>query len=272
MPNTITAPSFTELLATAVAQPGRLHAAYSRFHGYSLGNMLFAWAQCQERGLELGPLATYPAWQALGRQVRKGAKAIWLCQPVTVRRERTDATTGETETVAFTRFTVRPKWFVLSQTDGADYVPPALPTWDAARALAALGVMVVPFAALDGNCQGYAQDRTIAVSPLAALPLKTTVHELAHVVLGHTAEAVMTDTDRTPRDLREIEAEGVALLVLGALQQPGLEYARGYIQTWLGERREIPERSAQRIFKAADAILRAGRPAAVETDALPQAA
>jgi hypothetical protein len=69
----------------------------------------------------------------------------------------------------------------------------------------------------------------------------------------------------TPRDLREVEAESVALLVLGALNQSGLEYCRGYIQHWLrGE--EITERSAQRIFKAADAILRAGR--VVEADQL----
>jgi hypothetical protein len=39
----------------------------------------------------------------------------------------------------------------------------------------------------DGNCQGYARQRTIAVSPLAELPEKTRFHELAHVVLGHTS-------------------------------------------------------------------------------------
>ena len=46
--------------------------------------------------------------------------------------------------------------------------------------------------------------------------------------------------------------------MLGALNQPGLEDCRGYIQHWL-KGATIPERSAQRIFKAADAILRAGR-------------
>ena len=46
--------------------------------------------------------------------------------------------------------------------------------------------------------------------------------------------------------------------------RPGLEACRGYIQHWL-DGREIPERNAQRIFKAADAILRAGR-AVVEAE------
>ena len=49
-----------------------------------------------------------------------------------------------------------------------------------------------------------------------------------------------------------------ALLVLGSLNENGLEACRGYIQHWLNGQ-EIPERSAQRIFKAADTILRAGR-------------
>jgi hypothetical protein len=31
-------------------------------------------------------MATYPRWQALGRHVKKGEKAITLCQPVTIRR------------------------------------------------------------------------------------------------------------------------------------------------------------------------------------------
>jgi len=38
---------------------------------------------------------------------------------------------------------------------------------------------------------------------------------------------------------------------------PGAEYCRGYIQNWLAGA-EILERSAQRIFSAADKILKAG--------------
>lgn len=251
-------PSFVDLLNSAVSEPGRLHEAYTRFHNYSLGNQLLAWVQCLERGLEPGPLATYPAWQALGRQVRRGEKAIVLCQPVTLRRTAKDAETGDETEVAFTRFTYRPKWFVLAQTEGQPYEAPTPPEWNKAHALEQLQITEVPFTLLDGNCQGFARRREVAVSPIAALPFKTLVHELAHVVLGHTTEHEMRDGDVTPRDIREAEAEGTALLVLGALQLPGLEDCRGYIQHWL-KGQPIPERSAQRIFKAADAILRAGR-------------
>jgi hypothetical protein len=52
--------------------------------------------------------------------------------------------------------------------------------------------------------------REVSISPIAAMPHKTLVHELAHIELGHTTESDFTDTDITPRSLREAEAEAVA--------------------------------------------------------------
>jgi antirestriction protein ArdC len=256
-PNPLTPPSFVDLLRSAIEQPGILHECYSRFHTYSLGNQLLAWAQCLERGLPLGPIATYQRWRELARHVRKGEKALTLCMPVTIKRTESDRDTGDECESTFTRFVYKPRWFVLAQTDGAEYVAPEPPSWSKADALLALDIAEIPFAALDGNCQGYAQGRSVAVSPVAAMPFKTLIHECAHVVLGHTAEADMHDSEITPRDIRELEAEAVAYLVLGALGQPGLEYSRGYIQHWYSGQ-QIPEKSAQRILKVADAILRAG--------------
>jgi hypothetical protein len=110
--------------------------------------------------------------------------------------------------------------------------------------------------------QGYARQRSIAVSPVAELPFKTRFHEIAHVMLGHTSEAEtgLTDSEMTPRSLREVEAEAVALVCLEALNLPGADHCRGYIQHWNKQRaaEPIPERSAQRIFKAADQILKSG--------------
>ena len=75
----------------------------------------------------------------------------------------------------------------------------------------------------------------------------------------------MTDGDLTPRSLREVEAEAVALVCLEALGLAGAEHCRGYIQHWNAHRgaEAIPERSAQKNFKAADTVLRAGRAADV---------
>jgi hypothetical protein len=55
-----------------------------------------------------------------------------------------------------------------------------------------------------------------------------------------------------------VEAEAVAMLLCESLELPGSEYARGYIQHWLSGD-VIPEKSAMKIFGAADRILKAGQ-------------
>ena len=133
-----------------------------------------------------------------------------------------------------------------------------IPAWDRDQALAALDVQEIPFEHTDGNCLGLARERSIAINPINPLPHKTRFHELAHVLLGHTTEGEQADSEVMPRSLRECEAESVALLCCAALDLPGVAEARGYIQRWWGQGQEIPERSAQRILKVADQILKAG--------------
>ena len=146
----------------------------------------------------------------------------------------------------------------LAQTEGADVAPMPTPSWDRSKAMQALDITETAFDTIDGNVMGFARGRAIAVSPLNPMPQKTTFHELAHVLLGHTTEGEQADTEITPRNLRECEAEAVALLCCAALDLPGVECCRGYIQSWWGASNPIPERSAQRILKAADQILKAG--------------
>jgi antirestriction protein ArdC len=244
---------WSQLLTEAVSQSGLLLAAYSAFHNYSIGNQLLALMQCKRRGIQAGALATFQSWKEKGRHVRKGERALTLCMPVTVKNK--DAA-GDDET--FTRFIYRPRWFVLSQTEGQDVEPTLPPTWEKAKALAALNITEAPFELLDGNTQGYAKGRSVSVSPIAALPHKTFFHELAHVTLGHTAEGQTHDGESTPRSLREAEAESVALILCETLQLSGAEYARGYVQHWLAGA-PIPERSAQKIFHAANVIIKAGQ-------------
>ena len=261
-----TAWAFADLLQQAVAEPGILSDAYQRFHQYSLGNQLLAVAQCHDRGLPLGPMATYPRWKELGRWVRKGEKALTLCMPVTVKKPATgnDHTTEPDEEV-ITHFIYRARWFVLAQTDGADLPPIDIPAWDQARALSALDIEEVPFDDLDGNTMGFARDRTIAINPVNPLPHKTRFHELAHVLLGHTSQGEQTDGEQIARNLREVEAETVALLSCAALDLPGADFSRGYIQAWWGQGNPIPERSAQKVLKVADQILKAGTDQGVQS-------
>jgi hypothetical protein len=80
------------------------------------------------------------------------------------------------------------------------------------------------------------------------------------VALGHTEKGhSLDDHELTPRNLQEVEAESVALICCECLGLSGIPESRGYIQNWLGKE-QVPDRSAQRIFKAADTILKAGYP------------
>ena len=182
-----------------------------------------------------------------------------MCQPITIKRK--DHPQGEQpESEILIRFVYRNHWFTLSQTEGEPLPPIEIPSWDAARALAALNVSEIPFDCPDGNVMGYARGREIAISPLNPLPHKTLFHELCHALL-HTSEGQQADSDITSRSVREAEAESVALICCEALGFEGAANARAYIQGWWGKRNPIPERSAQSILRVADQIVRAGREA-----------
>jgi hypothetical protein len=254
---TLSVPNWTAILTQAVNTPGMMMEAYSAFHDYSVGNQLLALVQCHLRGITPGPIKTFPGWQSLGRNVKRGERALVLCMPIT-RRRRDAGASDDDEGDTYTAFVYRPRWFVLSQTEGEEMPPLTIPQYDQGRALEELGIERVEFDITDGNCQGFARGRQVAINPVARLPHKSFFHEAAHVVLGHTAEGDFTDTVATPRSLREVEAEAVALLCCESLGLEGAEYCRGYIQHWLkGD--VIPEQSAQKVMRAADRILRAGR-------------
>src|ERR1700756_2446672 len=92
---------FRQLLDEAVTKPGTLMRAYSLFWNYSLGNQILALIQADQRGIPLGPIASFNRWKELGRYVKRGEKAIELCMPVTCKRvvkeQQTDGTEGEME-------------------------------------------------------------------------------------------------------------------------------------------------------------------------------
>jgi len=71
---------------------------------------------------------------------------------------------------------------------------------------------------------------------------------------------------RLAKNLREAEAEAIALICCDSLNLSGAEFCRGYIREWLGVGNPVSETSARRIFRAAKEILRAGSVSVSETD------
>jgi antirestriction protein ArdC len=265
MTNTHEHASWGELLHSAVHTPGKLLAAYTAFHNYSFGNALLALEQCISRRIEPGPLNSYRGWVALKRQVRSGEKGLCLCMPVTYKKRVTGKSALETterdednHEETRQRFVYRNYWFVLAQTEGETPYEQPVPGFDLDAALQTLGITRTPFDEINGNVQGFAHQREIAISPIAQLPLKTTFHEIAHVILGHTASQRLVDLEHIDRSTREVEAESIALICCESLGLPGAEAARGYIQHWLHGEKEISSQSAAQIFSAAQTILKAG--------------
>ena len=247
---------YAELLKEAVNKEGVLSDCYSRFHNFSIGNQLWAWLQAKEKKLELGAIATMKQWNELGRKVKKGSEAIYLTMPLTLNRKDSN---GKKTEETYRIFVPKKNWFLLSQTEGDDYTPQTkIAEWDKDKALAELKIEEIDYDMADGNCQGYAVARKVAINSIAVLPHKTLFHEIAHVVLGHTLEHTMADSEITPRDIREVEAESVAYILCSVLGLKGLVESRGYIQSWLKDQ-TIDDKTAQRIFSTANKILNAGK-------------
>src|SRR5260370_18252801 len=89
------------LLKQAIEKPGLIGEAYSRFHNYSSGNQVLALVQCFARGIQPGPISTFPGWKAQGRYVKRGERALTLCMPVTCKSKETDPQTHEEKEFVF---------------------------------------------------------------------------------------------------------------------------------------------------------------------------
>lgn len=252
-------PTWAALLEESVTVPGVIDECYKAFHDYSVGNQMLALWQCRIKKIQPGPMGTYNFWKLMGRQVVSGpGSAIYLWQPISWTTTEKDEN-GEDKKVTKTTFKYEPHWFVLAQTEGEDYVAPELPGWELGNALWNLEIEPVPFEDTNGNCMGYATESKFAINPLGKHQAATTFHELAHIVLGHTEEGTITDkANRTPTNIRELEAEATALICMDQLGEKDHKQSRGYIQSWYKDN-EVPEDSAKRIFSAATKILKAGR-------------
>jgi antirestriction protein ArdC len=256
--------NYSKYLKEVLTEPGIISSCYENFHNYSFGNQLLAYDQLTARNLNLSPIAPYKKWQDLGRQVKKGEKALELLQPVPVKEK--DESGKETGKV-FTFFKPARKWFSYDQTEpipGAEEYKPEvkIAEWDAELALNNLLIVEEEYSLADGNCQGYAREGFIAVNPVAEYPHKTRFHEIAHNVLGHTAEGRLQDDEKTAKNIKEVEAESTAYILCQLLGLPGAEESKGYVQHWL-QSDEITDKSAQKIFAAVDKILKAGQKEAV---------
>lgn len=240
--------TYKTLIDQMLTFEGSMTDTYSRFYNYSYYNMALLYYQ----GVKT-PVATYKKWLELGRQVQKGQKAKVICMPRMYKNED-----DETEIAGFS---LRPAVFEYKQTDGEELEMPAPKSWHILTATEKLDIKEVSYNGLignNGNSQGYSIKRTYAVSPMAKYPLKTTLHEIAHIVLGHTERETQDDQHA---GIREFQAEATAYLVMKELNMTKCmdeSESRAYVQNWI-KGTEVTEKDLKPVFTAVNKIINAGR-------------
>ncbi|MGD7708112.1 ArdC-like ssDNA-binding domain-containing protein [Microlunatus sp. Y2014] len=236
------------------------------FHAYSINNLILIGSQF--------PTATRVAgfrkWQSLGRQVRKGERAIKIfgfAKKKITDDDTTDCDDEERVKIYYPVLSV----FDISQTDpieGADGTPvpvelaPRLAGDDPLGIVDAVAEWLntqgwkltrVP---IPGEVNGYTTtdgSRRVAVdanlSPAQAA--KTALHEAAHVILHADEDPVEYIAHR---GIKETEAESVAYVVAGILGLDTAIYSVGYVAGWADADTELIKATAGRVLGAAHTL------------------
>ncbi|MCU1416123.1 MAG: hypothetical protein JWP32_297 [Schumannella sp.] len=231
------------------------------FHAYSLNNLLLILSQMPEAS----QVAGFRKWQALGRQVRKGEKAIRIFGYSTKKITEEDENGDEVEK-RVARFPIL-SVFDIGQTDliegaqDAGTLTTQLTGADDFGIVDALSTYLVEegwtveFRPIQGTKNGYSDPEEMTVVIDADLSpehtAKTLIHETAHVILGHTEDLAQY---LEHRGLMETEAESVAYVVAGMVGFDTSAYSVGYIAGWSEGDADLIKSTATRVLRAAHQI------------------
>jgi antirestriction protein ArdC len=218
------------------------------FHRYSFGNCMLIAMQRPDAV----QVAGFKAWQSLGRQVRKGERAIRILAPMTI-KERDQA--GDESGECFTIFRAVPV-FDVSQTDGAPL--PQAPrdpiTGDSHECYVAtleafagsLGY-TVGSGAIE-HASGYCDERAHRIVISSAITaansrVRVLVHELAHALgVGYREYG---------REVAEVIVETATIVVCGALGLDTSGESIPYITGWGEQDLDAIRRHAEKVDEIA---------------------
>lgn len=242
----------------------------ARFHRYSFRNTILIRIQRPDATRVAG----FNTWKGLGRHVRRGEKGIAILAPCTYRRvsEPSGTIPAESEETGDAAQGVRVlrgfrvvHVFDVAQTDGEHDLPDVAPEllagaapeglFDALREqITARGfdVALVPPAEMptpgaNGVTDWLAHRVCIRDDLEPAQRVKTTAHELAHVLLH--------EPGITCRDRIEVEAESVAFVVMRAAGVSSGAYSFPYVARWADGKTDLVAQTGERVVGAARQIL-----------------
>jgi hypothetical protein len=231
------------------------------FHAYSLNNLFLILAQSPEATAVAG----FRAWQARGRQVRKGESGIRIFGYSTKKITDEDAEGNEVEKKV-ARFPIL-SVFDIGQTDpidGAEDAPSITTQLTGTNDYGVVATLsehltregwAIERRALPGIKNGYTEPKgrlvvlDVDLSPEHAA--KTMIHEAAHIELAHIEDPAEY---LEHRGLMETEAESVAYIVAGLLGFDTAAYSIGYIAGWSKGDTELIKSTASRVLRAAHTI------------------
>lgn len=243
----------------------------TRFRSRSFHNVLLIQRAHEDnyaQGLVSAPTPTYVAgfrqWQTLGRSVMKGQPGTQIMAPVKVRvasmtpedpRSWRRLASGERakpgETTRYKMAGLRPAYvWDITQTEGDPIPEPPKPKllegaapdglWEAlAEHITERGfdLRLVSNADAIAGTNGLTDFMTRSVSVRVdmddAAMVRTLAHEAGHVLL-HSPIDMQEDAARH-RGIKEVEAEGVSMMITGAHGMDSSQYTVPYVSTWASQ-------------------------------------
>ncbi len=253
-------------------------ATMSKFTSYSLNNTLLISLQKPDSTTVAG----YNTWKSLGRQVKKGEKAIQILAPIIYKKKREDEgeeddkasarrdklLSGETEKilVGFKIVNV----FDIAQTEG-ESLPEIAHKLDGTvegyadfmKAIKEISPVPIILQTVEGSANGYYDltNKYIAIDKDMSqeMHVKTGIHEVTHALL-HDRDNGMEKDSKPDIETKEVQAESVAFTVCQHYGINTSDYSFGYIAGWssgkdlreLKESMEVIRKTAQMIITGID--------------------
>ena len=261
-------------MLTGMANNARVKLSARR---YSYTNQMLVAIAGMVMNVDSSSVATYKGWSKVGRNVKKGEKAVYILAPRPFTKEVTKGD-GSTERRAGMFFRAMPV-FLVGQTEGAELPPPpdmpkpVMPNdvvgFDAHLEKlnqVALGIEGNPVSSLSvrdrqtgdpSGANGWyvpaTREIVVVRTDNQAGMFKTMLHEVAH--------SLMHRTEHHSYAWQEVEAESVAFIVSSVFGLDTSSYTFPYVTTWATadktERNatKIVMKSGDRIVKAVNVIL-----------------
>lgn len=242
----------------------------ARFHHYSFNNMLWLWAQAQQREMSPSRFAGFSTWKDMGHPVKKGEKAFSVLAPVLVAMKPEDKgyEPGKKKVIGFRL--VR-RTFDISQAERSEEIASAsAPQYDVSSTSGEVPPqmwLAIEKASRDngypmvwGTPSGGAEGMTVPGAIVLSERFKfnphgalVAFHEMAHSLLHMEA-----DYDYAAhRGVAETEAEAVAFVVASAYGIDASGSSAGYIAGWSKDDPKAIITAGTRIMRTAHKIIEA---------------